>query len=121
MKNIIQIYHASCCSFTNLCLTVISWTAACLACLSVTIFQSLLKLISIESIMLSNQFILCCPLLILPSIFFSVRFYLYFYFIISILIFAYNYLLIFGYYIFIKENHYANQQIGEPMFYAILI
>ena len=35
--------------------------------------QSLLKLMSIESVMPSNHFILCCPLLILPSIFPSIR------------------------------------------------
>ena len=38
------------------------WTAACLASLSFTIFQSLPKLMSIESVMLSNHLILCCPL-----------------------------------------------------------
>ena len=45
------------------------WTAACLAPLSSTISQSLLKFMSIESVMLSNYLILCCPLLLLPSIF----------------------------------------------------
>ena len=35
--------------------------------------QSLLKLISIESVMLSNHLILCCPLLLLPSIFPNIR------------------------------------------------
>ena len=37
------------------------WTAACQASLSSTIFQSLLKLMSIESVMLSNHLILCRP------------------------------------------------------------
>ena len=49
------------------------WTAACQASLSITNSQSLLKLMSIESLMLSNHLILCCPLLHLPSIFPSVR------------------------------------------------
>ena len=41
--------------------------------MSITISQSLLKLVSIESVMPSNQFMLCCPLLLLPSIFPSIR------------------------------------------------
>ena len=45
------------------------WTAACQASLSITNSQSLLKLMSIESVMLSNHLILCHPLLLLPSIF----------------------------------------------------
>ena len=45
------------------------WTAACKASLSITISQSLLKLMSIESVVLSNHLILCHPLLLLPSIF----------------------------------------------------
>ena len=49
------------------------WTAACQACLSFTISRSLLKLISIESVMPSNHLILCRPLLLLPSIFPSSR------------------------------------------------
>ena len=49
------------------------WTAACQASLSITNSQSLLKLMSIESVMPSNHFILCCPLLLLPSIFPSIR------------------------------------------------
>ena len=49
------------------------WTAACQASLSLTISQSLLKLMSIESVMPSNHLILCCPLLLLPSIFPSSR------------------------------------------------
>ena len=40
------------------------WTAACQAPLSSTVSQSLLKLMSIESLMLSNHLILCCPLLL---------------------------------------------------------
>ena len=49
------------------------WTAACLASLSFTISQSLLKLMSVESVMPSKHLILCCPLLLLPSIFPSIR------------------------------------------------
>ena len=49
-----------------------SWTAACQACLSITNSRSLLKLMSIESVMLSKHLILCRPLL-LPSIFPSIR------------------------------------------------
>ena len=50
-----------------------SWTEACQAPLSFTISQSLLKLMSIESMMPSNHLILCCPLLLLPSIYPSIR------------------------------------------------
>jgi len=49
------------------------WTAACQASLSFTISQSLLKLMSIESVMPSNHLILCHLLLLLPSIFPSIR------------------------------------------------
>ena len=49
------------------------WTAACQASLSITNSWSLLKLMSIESVMPSNHLILCCPLLFLPSIFPSIR------------------------------------------------
>ena len=49
------------------------WTAACQASLSITNSQSVLKLMSIESVMPSNHIILCHPLLLLPSIFPSIR------------------------------------------------
>ena len=49
------------------------WTAARQASLSIANSQSLLKLMSIESVMPSNHFILCCPLLLPPSIFSSIR------------------------------------------------
>ena len=49
------------------------WNAADQASLSFTISQSLLKLISIELMMLPNHLILCCPLLLLPSVFPSIR------------------------------------------------
>ena len=45
------------------------WTAAHQASLSITNSQSLLKLMSIELVMSSNHLILCCPLLLLPSVF----------------------------------------------------
>ena len=51
----------------------IPWTAACQASLFITNTQSLLKLMSIESVMPSNHLILCYPLLLLPSIFPSIR------------------------------------------------
>ena len=50
-----------------------SWTAAHQASLSFTISQSLLKFMSIESMMPSNHLIFCCPLLLLPSIFPSLK------------------------------------------------
>ena len=49
------------------------WTAACQALLSLTVSQSLLKLMSTESVILSNHLILCLPLLLLPSIFPNIR------------------------------------------------
>ena len=49
-----------------------AWTVACRASLS-TVSQSLLKITSIESVMPSNHLLLCCSLLLLPSIFPSIR------------------------------------------------
>ena len=49
------------------------WTAACQVPLSFAISQSSLKLMSIESVMLSNHFLLCFPHLLFPSIFPSIR------------------------------------------------
>ena len=54
-------------------LFVTPWTAACQTSLSITNSWRLLKLMSIESVMLSNHLILCRPLLLLPSIFPSIR------------------------------------------------
>ena len=56
-------------SLSHVWLFVTPWTAACQAFLSFTISWSLLKLMSIELVMPSNHLILCCPLLLLPSIF----------------------------------------------------
>ena len=52
---------------------VTPWTAACQAPLSSTVSQSLLRFTSIELVMLSNHLILCHPLLLLLSIFPSIR------------------------------------------------
>ena len=49
------------------------WTAACLAPLSFPVSQTLLKCMSIESMMLSNHLIPCCSLLLVLSIFPSIR------------------------------------------------
>ena len=49
------------------------WTVARQASLSITNSRSSLKLMPIESVMLSNHLILCCPLLLPPSIFPSIR------------------------------------------------
>ena len=49
------------------------WTAACQASLSFSTSQSLLKLMSIDSVMVSNHLLLYRPLLLLPSIFPSIR------------------------------------------------
>ena len=54
-------------------LSVTPWTAAHQASLSFTISWGLFKLMSIESVMPSNHLVLCCPLLLLPSIFPSIR------------------------------------------------
>ena len=49
-----------------------TWTAACQASPSFTVFRSLLKLMSVESLMPANHLILCRPPLLLPSIFPSI-------------------------------------------------
>ena len=59
-------------SVAQLWLFATLWTAACQVFLSITNFQNLLKLMSIESVMPSNHLTLCHPLL-LPSIFPSIR------------------------------------------------
>ena len=60
-------------SLSRVQLFVTPWTAACQASLFIANSWSLLKLISIKSVMLSNHLILCRPLLHLPSIFPSTR------------------------------------------------
>ena len=60
-------------SLSRVLLFATPWTAAHQASLSITNSQSLLKPMSIESVMPSNHLILCQPLLLLPSIFPSIR------------------------------------------------
>ena len=60
-------------SFICVLLFVTPWTAACQASLSITNSRSLPKPMSIESVMPSNHLIFCHPLLLLPSIFPSIR------------------------------------------------
>ena len=55
----------------------IPWTAAQQASLSITNSRSLLKLMSMESVTPSNHLILCCPLLLRPTIFSSIRIFLF--------------------------------------------
>ena len=71
--------NASLCKFSSVqllrCVRLFAtpWTAALQASLSIINSQSLLKLMSIELVMPSNHLILCCPLLLSPSIFPSIR------------------------------------------------
>ena len=60
-------------SLSHVQLFATTWTEARQAPLSSTISQSLLKFLFIESVMLSNDLILCCLLLLLPLIFPSIR------------------------------------------------
>ena len=60
-------------SLSQIRLFVTPWTAAHQASLSITYSRSSLKLMSVELVMPSNQLILCHPLLLLPSIFPSIR------------------------------------------------
>ena len=60
-------------SLSRVWLFVTPWTPACQASLSIIIFRSLFKLMSIESVMPCNHFILCHSLLLPPSIFPSIR------------------------------------------------
>ena len=74
IKNYLLFSENCCCSVAKLCqLFVTPWTAAHQAFLSFTVFQSLLKFMSIESVMPSNHLILCHPLLLLPSVFPNIR------------------------------------------------
>ena len=60
-------------SLSHVQIFVAPWTSACQASLPITSSRSLLKLMSIESVIPSNHLILCRPLLLLPSIFPSIR------------------------------------------------
>ena len=62
-----------CCSVAKLCLTVTPWTAVHQASLSSPITRSLLKFMSVDLVMLSNHLILCYFLLLLSSVFPSIR------------------------------------------------
>ena len=59
-------------SLSRVRLFAIPWTTAHQASLSITNSRTLPKLMSIESVMPSNRLILCCPLLLLPSVFPSI-------------------------------------------------
>ena len=59
-------------SLSHVRLFATPWTAACQASLSITNSQGLFKLMSVELVMPSNHLILCCPLLLPPSIFPSI-------------------------------------------------
>ena len=72
-KVLIKLFFSSVQLLSRVQLFVIPWTAACQASLSITNSWSLPKLMSIELVMPSNHLILCCPLLLLPSIFPSIR------------------------------------------------
>ena len=72
LRNLCTVLHSGCCycSVTQLCPSLCNpMNVACQASLSFTISWSLLKLISIESVMPSSHLILCHYLLLLPSIF----------------------------------------------------
>ena len=68
MKNVVVVQ-----SLSHLLLFATPWTATCQASLSFTISWSLLKSLSTELVMPSNHLILCCPLILLSSIFLSIR------------------------------------------------
>ena len=63
-------------SLSHVLLFATSWTAAHQASLSITNSWISLKLMSVESVMPSSHLILCCPLLLLPSVFPSIRVFL---------------------------------------------
>ena len=69
----IRVQFSSVQSLSRVQLFATPWTAARQTSLSITNSWSLLQLMSIELMMASNHLILCCPLLLLPSIFLSIR------------------------------------------------
>ena len=73
IANICSVQLSSFQLFSHVQFLVTPRTAACQACLSITKSQSLLKHMSIKSVMPSNHLTLCHPLLLLPSIFPSIR------------------------------------------------
>ena len=73
-NHFIHSYHPSLPFFGSVqLLSCVQWTAVCQASLSITNSWSLLKFMSIKSVMPSNHLILCRPLLHLPSVFPSIR------------------------------------------------
>ena len=72
-KNVIAIWISSVQLLSHVRLFATPWTAACRASLSITNSRSLIKLMSVKSVMPSNHLILCHPLHLLPSIFPSIR------------------------------------------------
>ena len=72
-RGVISVQLSSVQSLSHVQLFATLWTAARQASLSITNSQSLLKLMSIESVMPSNHLILCCPLLLMSSIFPRIR------------------------------------------------
>ena len=74
---VVNTAQGTCCvvvqSLSGVQLFSTSWTAACQASLSFTISLSLLNLMFIKLVMPSNHLILCRPLILLPSIFPSIR------------------------------------------------
>ena len=73
VTNVLSVLFSSVQSLSCVQLFVTPWTAAHQASLSITNSWSLLKLMSIDSVMPSNHLILCRPLLLLPSIFPSIK------------------------------------------------
>ena len=73
LQPLMQIQFSSVQLLSHVQLFATPWTAARQASLSITNSRSLLKLMSIELVMPSNHLILCRPLLLLPSIFPSIR------------------------------------------------
>ena len=73
LQKTVPVQFSSVHSVSCVWLFVTPWSAACQASLSITNSWSLLKLVCIESLMPSNHLILCCPLLLPPSIFPSIR------------------------------------------------
>ena len=73
LYQILQVIFSSVQSFSRVQIFATPWTVACQVSLSITNSQSLLKLMSLELVMPSNHLILCRPLLLLPSIFPSIR------------------------------------------------
>ena len=66
-------YISSVQSLSRVWLFATPWTTVCQASLSITNSRNLPKLMSSEPVMPSNHLILCCPLLLLPSIFSNIR------------------------------------------------